>query len=216
VALSLQPGKSISGVVRYDGAPPSGGSQNRPSVQLTPAPSSPVAFAGPPAPVEIGADGRFTIPGVTPGKYTFRSNRGGTIKSAIAAGEDILDFPLDVSGERDIGDLVVTLTDKVTELSGTLSDATGNPALDYVVLLTPKDQRYWIPGGRRIMTTRPDSRGHYSFSDPPPGEYLIAALTDLEPGAQYDPDFLKTLVGASMAISITEGGRQTQDIRLAK
>jgi hypothetical protein len=217
VPLSLQPGKSISGVIRYDGPPPRGGSQDRPSIQLAMAPSSQqVALVGPPPAAEIGADGRFTISGVVPGKYTFRSNRGGTIKSAIAAGEDMLDFPLDLSGDRDIGDVVVTLTDKVTELSGTLSDATGNPALDYVVLLAPKDQRYWTPGGRRIMTTRPDSRGHYSFSNPPPGDYLIAALTDLEPGAQYDPDFLKTLVGASMAISIAEGGRQTQDIRLAR
>jgi len=215
MALALQPGKTISGVIRYDGTSPASGSQ-RPSIQLVTAPSSQqIPLVGAP-PAEIAADGRFTIPGVTPGRYTFRANRGGTIKSATSAGEDILDFPLDVSGDRDIGDLVVTLTDKVTELSGTLSDATGNPALDYVVLLTPKDQRYWIPGGRRILTTRPDSRGHYSFSNPPPGDYLIAALTDLEPGAQYDPDFLKTLVGASMAISISEGGRQTQDIRLAR
>ena len=35
-------------------------------------------------------------------------------------------------------------------------------------------------------------------------------------GEQNDPDFLKTLAGASVRVTIAEGGQVTQDLRMSR
>jgi hypothetical protein len=134
----------------------------------------------------------------------------------MVGGQETLDFPLDVTGERDITDAVLTVTDRTQELTGVLTDASGRPAVDYLILAVAADNRFWTPGSRRIVTTRPDTSGRYSFRSLPPGEYLLATVTDLEPGGEYDPEFLKTLAGASVRVSLIEGGKTTQDIRVSR
>ena len=74
------------------------------------------------------------------------------MKSAIVGGQETLDFPLEVTGERDIADAVLTVTDKTQELTGVLTDASGKPAVDYIILAVAADTRFWTPGSRRIVT----------------------------------------------------------------
>ena len=52
-------------------------------------------------------------------------------------------------------------------------------------MVVAADSRYWIPGSRRIGTSRPATDGRYSFRSLPPGDYVLAVVTDLEQGAQY-------------------------------
>jgi hypothetical protein len=51
---------------------------------------------------------------------------------------------------------------------------------------------------------------------PPPGEYLLAAVTDLRPSEQYDPGFLAELSKESIKLTIGPGEKKTQDVRLVK
>jgi protocatechuate 3,4-dioxygenase beta subunit len=215
VNISLQEGRSISGQLLYDMARMPDLSRVRPTVSLNIAPMAQGIVASAPMPVQVGPDGRFTISGVMPGRYTLRSSVG-TMKSAMVGGEDTLDFPLDFAADRDITDAVLTVTDKTTELGGALTDATGKPAVDYTIIAAPADPRYWTPGSRRVVTTRPATDGRYLFRTLPPGEYLVAALTDLESGGQYDPELLKQLAAASVRITILEGGRVAQDLRVQR
>jgi hypothetical protein len=76
------------------------------------------------------------------------------------------------------------------------------------------DERFWRPGTRRILIARTSSDGSYSFRNLPAGSYILAAVTDLENGAQYDPDFLRSLAGAGMRVSIGEGQKLSQDMRV--
>ena len=70
------------------------------------------------------------------------------------------------------------------------------------------------PSSRRILTTRPDLDGHFTFTGLPAGDYMLAAVTDLEPGQQFDPEFLSDLSGASVPVTVMEGGEQVRDIRI--
>jgi hypothetical protein len=140
---------------------------------------------------------------------------GWTMKSAIINGIDVLDFPLDIEPNQSLSGAMVTFTDRAQELSGTLQDAMGRPAPDYTIVLFSADNRYWIPQSRRIMSTRPGTDGAFSFRGFPPGQYRLTAVTDAEPGEWYDPAFLTQVLPASMTVSITEGEKKTQDIRLA-
>ena len=131
-------------------------------------------------------------------------------------GEDTLDFPLDFTGEQDISDAVLTVTDKSTELSGLLSDSVGKPGSDYTIVLAASDERFWTPSSRRVVTSHTGADGRYMFRNVPPGAYLLAAVTDLESGAQYDPEFLRSLNGASLRVTLSEGGKLTQDLRIGR
>ena len=45
---------------------------------------------------------------------------------------------------------------------------------------------------------------------------MIAAISDLDAGAQYDPELLKSLNGASMHVTVIEGGKVSQNLRVAR
>ena len=75
--------------------------------------------------------------------------------------------------------------------------------------------RLWSsPLSRRIRTVRPGTDGKFTIANLPAGEYRLAALTDITPGDQTDPTFLQQLVGASIAISLADGEKKVQDIRI--
>jgi hypothetical protein len=132
----------------------------------------------------------------------------------MVAGQDTLDFPLDFTGDRDVVDAVVTVTDQTSELTGTLMDSAGKPAVDYGIIVAASDSRYWNPESRRIVISRPGPDGRYFIGGLPPGSYQIAAVFDLEAGAQYDPEFLRSVARASVNVVIGEGGKITQDLRV--
>lgn len=227
VVVTLQAGKAISGRVMFDTqAMPPDLNKTRVTVTLSPAPSAQQVPTGPIPSAQVTPDGRFSLESVPPGRYIIRAGvQGGpnssplqnpiVVKSSMANGQDTLDIPLEFTSEQDVSNVTITMTDKLTELSGTLSEASGKPANDYTILVVSSDNRFWQPGSRRILTSRAGPDGHYQFRNIPPGDYLIAAVTDFDSGTQYDPEFLKAFAAASMRISLTEGTKKTQDLRVA-
>lgn len=213
VNVQLQPSRSISGTVVFDMAKPPDLSRSRFTVTISPAPSPQQTFFSAPPQATVGSDGRFTLTGVSPGRYILRAS-GGLLKSSMVAGQDTLDFPLDFTGDRDVTDAVLTMTDQFSELTGTLSDSSGKPAPDYMILVVSSDSRYWIPGARRVVMSRPGPDGRFVVRSLPAGAYMVAAVLDLESGAQYDPEFLRTVARASVPVTITEGGKVAQDLRV--
>jgi hypothetical protein len=193
-------------------------------------------------PAQVDGSGRFTIPGVAPGRYTMfanvlpeqngaggfagRGRAGGgapnlsgdnswRLKSATVNGRDILDFPIDIGPNEDVSSAILTFTDRAQELSGTIQDASGRPTSDFTIILYPVDNRYWQPQSRRIASARPGTDGRFTVRGVPAGEYRLTAVTDVEPGEWYDPAFLGQIQQASIPITLAEGDRKVQDIRLA-
>ena len=138
-----------------------------------------------------------------------------SLKSAVVGGHDVLDFPLELRPNEQITDAVLTFSDKSQELSGTLQDAQGRPTSDFTIIIFPADNRYWVPAARRISSTRPSTDGKFAFRNLPAGEYRLTAVTDAEPGEWYDPSFLSQLMNVSMPISLRDGEKKVQDIKLA-
>jgi hypothetical protein len=138
------------------------------------------------------------------------------VASSIANGRDALDAPLIVlPAEANAGiDWTVTFTDKPSGVSGTLQDASGRAATDYYVLVFPADRKYWTTGSRRIAMARPATNGAFIATNLGPGDYYVAALTDLEPGEWNDPQLLEQLVGAAIKVTVRHGEMTAQDIRI--
>ncbi len=212
--VTLESGVAVSGRLVFEGntlKPPADLTKIR--VSLT-AVRSKIPSLGVPA-VNADAAGAFTFPGVTPGRYrlTAVGTGGWQVKSAVVDGRDTLDTPIDI-GRGDVRDAAITFTDLVSEISGDLLDTAGHPAPGYFIIVFPVDQTYWVPQSRRIQSTRPASDGKFRVQNLPPGEYFISAVTDVEQGEWYDPSFLAQLVGASTKLTLTEGEKKVQSLRI--
>jgi hypothetical protein len=97
---------------------------------------------------------------------------------------------------------------------GTIQDTLGNPTSDYTIVLFAADKSFWVPQARRIVTSRPGTDGKFTFRNLPAGEYRLTAVTDVEPGEWYDPSFLGQLVNASIPITVKDGEKKVQDIKV--
>ena len=126
----------------------------------------------------------------------------------------MLDFALVIEPNQDVAGAIVTFGDRSQEVSGTIQDAQGRPTADYTIIIYPSDNRYWLPQARRILSARPGTDGKFTFRKLPPGDYRLTAVTDVEPGEWFNPDFLSQLATASISVPLAEGEKKTQDIRV--
>jgi uncharacterized protein (DUF2141 family) len=219
VSLTLQPGMVVAGRIQLEGTSAQPPDLSRIRINL-----QPVQSAGE---VSLGlmqsqpdAAGAFSIAGVTPGRYRLmafipsaRPDTAWQLKSSVMFGRDAIDTPVDLREGTD--GAVITFTDRTTELNGTIQDASGQPAPEYHVVVFARDKAYWTAQSRRIRSVRPAADGKYLIPNLPPGDYLMTAVTDIEPGEWYDPTLLDNLSRAAIALTIGDGEKKTQDLRLA-
>lgn len=214
VTLSLQPGMSVSGQVRFEGTGAAPTDFSSMKVLLASAVQGGVmsgsSFAN------VDSDGRFKVSDVMPGRYkvTITPPRGWRAKTIDVDARDTLDFMLDVKAGEDIVNATAIFTNKPAEVSGTLQDSTGKPTSDYTIILFAAEQKYWTPQSRRIVSTRPSTDGKFSFRDLPAGDYKLIALDDAEPDSWFDVNFLRQILGPAMSVTIVEGEKKMQDIKV--
>lgn len=215
VLLSLQRGVSVSGRVRFDGQAPPPADLTRLRVTMSPAEPSP--FGGPMS-GQVEADGRFTIPSVAPGRYRLTAGgvQGWTVDGSEIGGRDALDVPVEITGAQNITGAQITFGDRQTELSGTVTDEQQQPVATYTLVIFPDDRRYWISGSRRVQSVRPSTDGQYTFRNLPPGDYRLAPVYDLEPGALSDPEFLQQLETTALRITLQPGEKKRQDMGVGR
>ena len=164
------------------------------------------------------ADGTYDVTGILPGTYTVSSSFGAGgwwLRSVMVDGRDMLDIPLEIGPASDISGAVATFTDRHSELTGTLQTAAGVPASEYFVVVFPTARAFWRPGARRIQSARPSTDGRFAFRDLPAGDYLVAAVTDIELADLGDAFVLEQLVGAALPVRIADGETTVQNLRIA-
>lgn len=219
LVLTLQPGMNISGRLVFEGTspPPADLTRLRVSASAVAAPGPGRQLASTVA-GRVDTNGRFTITGVVPGRYRITasgSSQEWRLASSIVSGQDTLDFPMEMKPNTNVGEAVLTFTDRQTEISGTITDAQGQPASDYTIIVYPAEREFWTPQTRRIQTQRPDTSGRFTFRALPPGEYRIAPLLDPEPGTWYDPAFLQQLDSAALRVPLGPGEAKVQNLRIS-
>ena len=214
VPLEIQPGMTVSGRVTFVGDParaPVGGV----SLALLPAREG-VSLGVSSAPVD--ASGAFSFVGVPPGRYRLTQASGPTtpfqLTSAVSGGREVLDTWLTVNAGESVPELVVTFSDRVSELSGRLESTDGGPAPDYFILAFSADRERWTPLSRRVRQSRPATDGRFSIRGLPSGDYFLATVTDVEPGEWFDPAFLSQLVPAAVKVTVRDGEQTIQNLRI--
>jgi uncharacterized protein (DUF2141 family) len=216
VTLTMQEGISVSGQIVFDGTAPLPNANQRVRVSINPLGTALQSMGVGSVSAMVDAGNRFTLAGIIPGRYRISASgaQGWNVKSAMVGGIDVLDFPFDIASGEAAPNVTIHFGDRNTDLKGVLSDASGAPAPDFSVVIFPDDQRYWVPFARRMRSTRPASDGKFAFVGLPPGDYRIAAVTDVETGEWLDPEFLRQLLPASISVRLADGQQVTQDIRV--
>lgn len=170
-------------------------------------------------PVNVNDDGTFAITGIGPAMYfvncTVPTDLSSVwkLRSVMANGRDLLDTLVEGPAVQ-LTAVSVVLSDKKTELTGTLQSASGQAISDYHIVVFSTDRTLWRRGARRSLSTRPATDGRFVFSDLPSGEYYIAALTDIESRDWQLPAFLEQIVPAAVKLTVPEGQVTTQDLRI--
>jgi hypothetical protein len=158
--------------------------------------------------------GNFVLGGVSGRVFFTFSLPNWVIKSVTLAGEDVTDQAIDMSGRESLSDLVITMTDKLTDISGVVTDARGKPLTDYVVLIQPAEQMEPTAMARWVRIARPSNDGRFQIRGARPGRYIAAAVEALEQGRQFAPEFQQRLRQGAKEFSVREGETVTVELRL--
>jgi protocatechuate 3,4-dioxygenase beta subunit len=220
IQLQLAPLPNLDGQLAFDAsAPPL--SMTGFSVSLYPPTST--SYGPRPNGGTSAADGRFSLSSipstrawigvsVPPGRSRLEPL---WMVSAIKLGErDITDLPIEFQEGQAYPALAVTITDKISSLSGVIQRADGTPATDVFVVAIAADRQYWVWQSRRIKSARPDADGKYIFPGLPAGEYKVAVTTDLESSDLIDRSFLEEIRSVAADVTVAPGEKKIFDLKM--
>jgi len=234
--LDLREGLTVSGtVIGEDGAVPPDVAALRITISRPSSGNRTAAMVSNAMNASAGApkeDGVFAVRGLMPGQYQvtvsgkpMRLNSlipglapaasGWVVKSIEWRGQDLSDSGIEVRADTPVTGVVVTLTSRPAELGGRVLDASGRPTGAFPIVVFSVDRAWWGAGSRRVAQAQPASDGKFLVVGLPPGEYFLAAVTRLDPGDLADRQFLEDLAPSSLRITIGEGEKKTQDLKLA-
>jgi hypothetical protein len=161
-------------------------------------------------------NGTFRLKEVVPARYRIDVQglpAGWVVASAIFDGRDAADHQLVLEAGRDYQGGVLKFTNRTGEITGMLTNPLNTPVAGQTIVVFPEDRSLWLPQSRRIQMAVTGADGRYAFRGLIHGEYRLAAVSDLEAGQQSDRGFLAQLFGASIAVTLGEGERKTQDMK---
>jgi hypothetical protein len=169
-------------------------------------------------PAAVVADGRFEFSGILPGRYRLTAGvpgqAGWWARSAMAGGQDLFDDDVVVAAGRDLTDVVITFSDRRTEVSGAVSTPAGESVSGLFIAAIPADRSLWQPASRRIRSTRSATDGRWAIRDLPPGDYLVGAFSDLGDDDLRDRAFLEALAAAAVRVTLGDGASVRLDLRI--
>lgn len=216
VAVLLERGRIVTGRLEFDGVreKPSPTELQRFTIQIGGGEHSALAYPT----ARIRGDGSFSTMGYPSGRYAIRADGGSPwqLRSATVRGRNILDIGLEV-GAEEISDLVLTFTDRPTEIAGRIRAADGKPDVATTVVAFPADTNGWRDGfisPYRARMVRATSAASYLLTALPPGEYFIVALRADAVREWQDPNFLDAIARIATRVTIANGDKKTVDLEV--
>lgn len=216
LVLNFSAGVTVTGRLIFSG----GGKPPDPArlrVSLASVPDIPET--GPfPVAATPSADGTFVLRPVPAGKYRVSVSPavGWALLTGTSGTMDVLDRPLEINQGQDAS-ITLTLTDRITEITGTLRDGLGRPVPEYSVLVFSANRDHWGIAPRRTSgLVKLATDGTYRISGLPPGDYVLCVVTDVEQSQLADPALLEQLLPAGVRLSLAEGEKKIQDFKIGR
>jgi hypothetical protein len=162
----------------------------------------------------------FTIEGLKPGEYVLRISLGGsrfTVKSIAIDGVDYTTKPIEASILGPRSEAVVTLTDRLTTVRGSVHDGRG-PVTNAAVLVFPAERIMWSRYGLRPARLRAaplSGSSSFVIDGLPAGDYLAIAVGATQVSAWQDPKFLERAAAVATRFTLQWGEERSLDLSLA-
>lgn len=225
LVVRLRPQATVKGQITFerDPARPDVPLPTRVFVMLDPASgSSALSAQANAANVALPA---FELPGIMPGEYfvrvrsAFPSPTGNVwlLKSATYRGRDVASTSLAIGGD-DVGDVLVTVTNAVASLAGSVRTQSGVAPDSALVVIFPVDparrsNQGLFPSQMKSTTITP--AGTYSFPALPAGDYFVAAIDRSRASTWHDPEYLAQLERSAVRVSLAWGQPRSTDVTFA-
>jgi len=220
LVLQMSKGSTVTGYVTFDSydrsrQPP------RDTVRVTAAPVDPDLSATAVASDGMSPDGSFQLRGLNGPRRLELANvpPGWTLQQVLIDGVDVTDRPLPFGNdEQSLANVNVVLTDRLSEVAGSVADRNGRPGSSPVVIIFADDRDRWYPASRFIRRTTAGADGSFSVKGLPSGTYYaVAPAATPSDGADawQDPQFLESLQPGASVITVTSGQRLTINLRVA-
>jgi hypothetical protein len=173
----------------------------------------------PRSPARIRDDGTFEISlpaghvllraAPTGGQSPWRLNR------VVFQDIDVGDSGIDVAPNVTIENVIVEMTNRTSEASGHVTDADGTTVRDCFVIVFAQDPARWTVQTRYLAIARPgqDDLFHARLL---PGDYYAVAMSDLEPGAWTDSEFLSHARDRATKFTIADGEKKSIDLKVTQ
>jgi len=220
VTVQTMSGSTISGRVILDGTQSQ--TMGRVTIEAVAADPDFAPFTGGGASADVRTtDGVFQIEKAI-GTRRLRVTQmptGWMLKRISINDTDITDAVLPFGAEKQsLKDVEVVLTDEVTEVAGTVTDARAAPAMDALVVAFPMDPERRFAGSRFFAMTHVSAAGAYRVRALPPATYFVAAI-DRSPGADedawQDATSLERLTRDATLVAVTDGQHASLDLKLS-
>ena len=212
--ILTSPAATVSGLVQWEGVAPRSGSASTPALRITAtAADGRPALVGlggatdPGADGTVGSDGTFRLSGLL---GSVRLSAIGVppqwmLKSITVGDTDLTTTGADAASLAAGARVRVVLTDKVTELTGSVRNAQREPVAEYVVVVLPVETVDPAIASRYVHALRPDQKGGFRLRALPPGSYVAAAVEALEQGSEWDPAFQSAVRNGARRFTVSEG-----------
>jgi protocatechuate 3,4-dioxygenase beta subunit len=166
---------------------------------------------------KANVSGDFTFDDVPAGSYALETALGRPwmldsigIRGHMTPGSGIV-----VKAFEEVTGVIVTLTDRLNTLAGTVVDDHGKPVPFSLVVAFGAE-----PGLRaarhRTRAARAGSDGTFTLDGLPSGEYFVAVADDSEPSLWYTPEFFERLAPAAARVILVHGERRILDLTVPR
>ena len=121
----------------------------------------------------------FDLDSVPAGPHFIRDAgglRGWALEQVLVDGHDVTDTPVDLRSGRNLAGVTVVFTDRLTSVTGAVTNQSGQPVTDFTILAFPADSTLWRAQSRQIMTARPDQTGKSQAAGLPQGDYYLTTV----------------------------------------
>lgn len=219
VEIVLRPTARITGRIAFEFDPNREQPAQLPGVQVVaePVDASP-ALGMPRALADRNDPSRpFELTGLLPGRYMLRASTASTwtIKAITLDGRDHTSVPFDTTTASAFDGVVVTVTNAVARVTGSVRDARGGPAVRARVIAFPANRAQWTlpginpPNVRSVVT---NNLGAFELGSLPAGDYYVMALADARWGDWRDPAFFERAVASAERVSLAWGATIARDL----
>jgi hypothetical protein len=161
-------------------------------------------------------DGSFVLQGLEPAVYQVSAEAPEELylKAVRWGDRDVMQSGLDLTQGAAESKLVVVLSANGGQIDGVVEDDQLTPAAGAMVALAPSGAP---PSKSLLKWTQTSPGGHFHMQGIAPGSYKLFAWEDVDINeVMYNPDFLKPLDSQAQSIEISEGSKESVQLKLIK